>query len=133
MIELDTDSTNLLAIILIVERNNIPSQTAKLYADYQEITKLTKLIEKRISVMNLPILEPTALMALTLIAPSAGKCVLGLIETFEKVDLLKPEKITAHFICENVYPNGFYEDEEFNKKFEFRKAHRENSKYNFII
>jgi hypothetical protein len=131
--EIDRATAFLLAQIVMMEQEGIPSVIAKAYADLRGVTKLAEILEKRITVLKLPVVEPTAIMALVLLAPNPGKAILALIETYEKADLVHPEKITAEFVCLNVYPMGFYNDREFEDNFEFRKANRESGKYNFII
>lgn len=128
---LDEDFSKLLLTILFVEKET-PKKLPLLYKDFQESFFVSRILQKRIDVFHLPTIEPGAIMTLTVLANNPGKGILALIETYEKADKLRPEKINAEFVCIHVYPMGFYADVEFKTAFENRKTNR-YGKYDFII
>jgi hypothetical protein len=134
MKELTEDIAKVLLVILAVEKER-PEEIPILYKDFGETFFAAKLIQKRIDVLNIPKMEPSAIMALAAICQVAGKAVLGMIDTYEKAEEIRqtrPVKIDAAFICQYVYPMGFYEDYEFGKIFDKRRETR-SGKYDFII
>ena len=126
-------SMKLMFLILSVERENKPSEIAELYADFKEAFFSANVLQKRLEVLKIPMIEPTGVLALSVLAEgNPGRAILGMIETYEKFDEIKPEKINANFICEHVYPFGFYSEEEACYRFDVRKDNR-TGKYDFII
>jgi hypothetical protein len=130
---MDETTTKMMLVVLTMEREGISSEIAQMYVDFQNIYFSARVLQKRLEVLKTPILEPTAIMALSVLAKgNPGRAILGMIETYEKADELKPDKINAGFICEYVYPMGFYDEEEFGKLFDARREKR-TGKYDFII
>jgi hypothetical protein len=132
IIPLNEIASKLLMVALFVEKRDTDKDIAYMFNDFFDISFVAKILQKRIEVLNLPPIEPTAIMALSAIGNNPVRGILALIETYEKADELKPEKINAAFICEHVYPMGFYDDEELSSRFDYRREKREG-KYDFII
>ena len=128
---LDIDQMQLIGGILLFEKEDL-QQFLVAYTTFFNNSFLSKILQKRIDVFKLPKLEPSAIMVLSTLCENPGKVILGLIETLEKAEILKPKKIDGSFICSDVYPMGFYDDEEFDKEWEIRKE-KHNEGFNKII
>ena len=126
-------STKMMCAVLLVEEEGISSKIDEMYTDLQKVYFSAKVLQRRLEVLKIPKMEPTAVMALSVLAEgNPGRAILGMIETYEKAEILKPPKINAAFICENVYPWGFYDENESYSRFDARRENR-SGKYDFII
>jgi hypothetical protein len=112
------------ASILLFEKED-PKQFLVTYLEYLDRSFLSQILQKRIDVFELPRLDPSAIIILSILCDNPGKVILGLIETLENAKDMKLEKI-------DVYPLGFYEDDEFEKQFELRRKDK-TYRFNFII
>jgi len=130
MVPLTEQQTSALLSILMMEKaksDKIPIIWNKMKSEFGP-----QLILKRIEFFKLPIFEPTAIMMISILANTPGMIVLAMIDILEAWDKYKPEAINAGFICEKVYPFGFYSQKEFEKVWDKRKE-KMNEGWNGLI
>jgi len=91
----------------------------------------TQILHKRITSCDLPRLEPSAYIDLVNFADRPGTLVMALIDTLEKHEEIKPDKINAGFIAEHVYPFGFYKPEVAERIYDERR-HKKPNKFDYL-
>jgi hypothetical protein len=128
------DQSRALMAIMFAESSN----KALLDKDYNEVLGtqdfICQVIEKRVAAFKLPKFEPSAVIMLSiLVQGNPGKAVIGMVETMEKFEEIKPDKINAQFIAEHVYPWGFYLDSAWENVWDTRKMADRATGYNKLI
>jgi hypothetical protein len=125
-----------LVMLLTAEREDKVNFDTEIYPAFLasgEASITANIIKLRIEVLKLPKLEPSAIMVLAMFSGgNPGKAILGLVETIEDAAEKKPSLIDAKFVCDQVYPFGFYSDAEWYNVFECRKE-RNQEGFNWII
>lgn len=119
----------LLLIILNVKRDGEPDLDKFIEETKDEFS--IQILHRRIVGFTLPRFEPSAYMFLATLCETPGQVVMTLIDTLNKYDEIKPEKIDVHFIAQHVYPYGFYTKEACEKHYD---AHRRTQpdKYDYL-
>ena len=129
--QLDQQSFFLFCIALHASKNNNQEQIDGIYEIVKESSNIVDILEKRITVFNLPVINKSGIIAISLLGDyNPGKCILCLIEVLEKAKELGRQKINIDFIS-TIFPDGFYKDEIAFENFDKRKI--EKGLYNHII
>ena len=82
---MDETSTKMMCAVLLVEEEGIPSKINEMYTDLQKVYFSAKVLQRRLEVLKIPKMEPTAVMALSVLTKgNPGRAILGMIEAYEK-------------------------------------------------
>ena len=127
----DQQTETLLSIALM--ECNDPEQfseiSKKIFAD----DFVCKVIKKRIEAYKLDYFSDSSIIFISLLCSgNPGKSVLAMIDALEALQKTDQKQITLDFMCQEVYPLGFYTPEAFRTEFERRRENRTEG-FNYLI
>jgi len=128
---LSDEQTKTLISMIMLEKNET-KQFAEITKKILDEDFLCKVIKKRIEAFKLPKFSDSAIIFISLMTCNAGKTVLAIIETLEAFQKNPDKEINLEFICEYVYPLGFYTQEAFEKEWDKRTSAKREG-FNFLI
>jgi len=128
---LSKNQTKTLISLLTFEKDD-PKHFAEIAEKILSEDFICKVIKKRIEAFKLPKFSDSAIIFISLMTLNPAKAVLAIIDSLEAFQKNPDKEINLEFICEFVYPLGFYTQEAFEKEW-INRSSAKSEGFNYLI